>query len=265
MSPSEFHLRAALHEGEGEAPDADAIIGAALRLKRQRHDRVVRGGIAAAVLVLAGIGGGIALANHTSGKGASEAQSPALGRASSSRVEAPEKADLPAGAARLGKGTAGGAAAGSGVSGASNGQAGSAPVVGPIPLPAGSQATAGCPSSPVRYTLPASDANTRRAATASLFRAPVTRLVICDYGAAGNPTSRELTGSAAAKVADAIEGSTASQSHRACLALAPATLLAFGATGEQTPLEVSGTCNQLVVTNGIAVRYVAPSTLYPGS
>ena len=53
MSPSEAQLRAALHDGEGDRPDADQLISRALRIRRDRRRRyqTIAGGLAAAAVV----------------------------------------------------------------------------------------------------------------------------------------------------------------------------------------------------------------------
>lgn len=73
MSPSESELRAALHDGEGERPDPDAVIE---RARTARHQRRVRAGAAAAsALAVAGIAVGSVVAVNAGGSGTPAAQS----------------------------------------------------------------------------------------------------------------------------------------------------------------------------------------------
>jgi hypothetical protein len=111
--------------------------------------------------------------------------------------------------------------------------------------------------------LPGGTGSSQFGASGALFSAPVTRLVICDYPLSGMPSSRELTGTAAAATAGRIEESKDPGSTLSCLTSAHATLLPFDAHGAEAPLELIGACNQLRVTNGTAVRYVPITTLLP--
>jgi len=43
VSPTEFDLRAALSDGEGNGPDPDAVIGRAQAYQRQRRARIAGG------------------------------------------------------------------------------------------------------------------------------------------------------------------------------------------------------------------------------
>ena len=62
MSPSEFDLRGALHDGEGEGIDVEALIGHASAVQRTRHARRVQLASVAALVVLAGgVGTAVAL------------------------------------------------------------------------------------------------------------------------------------------------------------------------------------------------------------
>jgi hypothetical protein len=61
MSPTEFELRAALRDGEGEGLDPDAVVSRALAVRRQRRVRVLGGVSAAAVVAALGLIGGVVL------------------------------------------------------------------------------------------------------------------------------------------------------------------------------------------------------------
>ncbi|MEP6598940.1 MAG: hypothetical protein ABJB98_05765 [Actinomycetota bacterium] len=63
MSPNERQLRAALHAGEGEPLDADAVLGRARTARRQRRSTLgaVAGAVAAVLAV--GVGAGLVAAN----------------------------------------------------------------------------------------------------------------------------------------------------------------------------------------------------------
>jgi hypothetical protein len=61
MSPSEFDLRAALREGEGDRLDPDSVLAAARATRRERRVRIAS--VAGAVIVVGGIGAGVGIAN----------------------------------------------------------------------------------------------------------------------------------------------------------------------------------------------------------
>ncbi|MCW2496169.1 hypothetical protein [Jatrophihabitans sp.] len=240
MSPSEFQLRAALRDGEGDGVDPDRIISSALRLQLRRHDRRVRVlAVAAVIVVISGGAVGIAALNGSTREsgGAASAQS---------RTAA-------AGAAAGGADSGGAIPKASSPSSESVGASGGA-VVPSSPLPGVT-----CPKTPVSYELPGGGGTNQFGADGPLFAEPVAAIAVCSYPlGAASPTP--LTGTAATALARKLEleGSSSPRSGPYCAGQVRGELLSFTSDGTQLrPVEITGTCTRVELTNGSAVRYVS--------
>lgn len=237
MSPSEFDLRAALREGEGDGLDPDRVIARGVAHRAQRRSRLIN--TAAAVVLVAGLGvGGAALIKSgDSGSGSSSS----------------------AGGARAASSSGSSAAAGGQVT-KSDQSAGAREPVAAAPT-AAARAVPGCPAEYPRTLLP-----TGSATKSPLFAEPVLYAVVCSYGpptAATVPSRIVLVGARAADLVSRLEHASLTFTPRPCptvLASRRSALAIIGVTAAGTRLPVvttvvdSSACN-LQATNGIAVRY----------
>jgi hypothetical protein len=111
MSPSEFDLRAALHEGEGDAIDLAQLIAGAEARRAQRRVRIQSAAAVAAIVAVVGFGGSLLWSsgggNNSSSSGQSQlsrgsapnaaAGGPAMGRLSASCPDSFPRYELPGG------------------------------------------------------------------------------------------------------------------------------------------------------------------------
>jgi hypothetical protein len=247
MSPSENQLRAALSDGEGPKPDADAIIGKALVVKYERHRRRVRvAGVLGVAAVVGGVGVGLAA---TQG---------------SDRSNAGSDYRAPAHPAAAGQASNGGAEYGSAELAPQNnttvqGGAGGAGGV-------TATGTSTCPSKPVRYMLPGGGGTDQFGGRTSLFTEPVERLTVCAYSAESDvlQSTDVITGDDARSFVAKLDASTAKASATDCVTPINLEIVAVDTNGAAlTPLTVVGTCQQAMVTNGTAVRYASISAFAP--
>jgi len=225
-----------LRDGEGSAPDVSHLIGLAVdirRRRRERRNRVI--GAVAAVLVVGGVGVGIA-----STRGGKAGESAARGNTRpeySVAVHAP-RFDAESNAS----GNAGGHPATLDPAGTSGG------------------ATA-CPAKPIQYALPGGGGAAQFGANGPLVDKPVSSLTFCVYDPVSSAQtlqgSRVLEGSKAQQWIDMANHSSVTRYAGYCLAARNIEILVFDSAGAAlTPLRVLGECMDAQVTNGTAVRYV---------
>lgn len=256
MSPSESQLRAALHDGEGDSPDANAVISHALRLRYERRMRftAIAGGAAAAAVV--GVGASVLIAtggNGNDGAGGSSADK-AGGRVGS----------LPSGAGRSALSPAGGRTL---PHGASSSDAGALSGNDTSEFAAKLR----CPAVPDRFLLAGGGGTGQFGSSGPLFTATVTAMKICVYPARTGATARSivLSNPGAAQFADALEKSPAVRGDAGCPAntdFVGGTIEILGVDGRGRPLEpvvITVQCASSQATNGKAVRYVTnlPDTI----
>ena len=263
MSPSEFDLRAALRDGEGD--DAEVKVErviAAGRARRARRTRLLSAG-AAAVLVV-GVGVGIA------------EWGPSLGSSSKSTGTA-NGADVPAHGAQLGELQNGPAdarapvpaAGGQSSGGASAGSSGGSGSVGRTDV----AENVACPADAPRYVLPGGGSPGQFGSSGPLFAKSVTSVVVCAYGSpegtlsttsGATPARLVLTGAQAGALVDSVENASTSKAVRPCpqtsAGRSPQLLALIGVTADGTTLTpvtamlTDPPCN-VTVSNGTAVRY----------
>jgi hypothetical protein len=239
MSPTEFDLRAALREGEGEGLSANRLIADGRARRTRRRMQLLSA--AAVVFVVSGAGVGIALigGDGNGGSAGSDAQSAALdgraaGQAPSPAQPTPDASSTNAAQAEL-------------------------------------RAIA-CPDSLPRYLLPGGGSPGQFGSDGPLFSRPVRSLIVCGYGtprqATGQvPTSQparlELSGTQATRLATSLENAATANSAATCPTagkLDSHELAIIGVAADGAPVgTVTATlpdpaCN-VQVTNGTAIRY----------
>lgn len=229
MSPSEFDLRAALHDGEDDARlDVDHVVAGARGRLAQRRVRVLSA--AAAVVVVAGAG--VAAASIRGGGSAPRAGS---GSPSSRGSAAPTPA-----ATRPTPHRAAGA----------------------------STPARACPETYPQVLLPGGGSPGQFGSDGAMFAKPVATLFVCGYGSGFTPGTvvpavRVYTGSSAAALAASIEKAARTPPAERCPAIVLASqnrlvLAALATDGSRervvtTTLTVP-TCG-VRLTNGTAIRY----------
>jgi hypothetical protein len=241
MSPSEFDLRAALHDGEGDHVNVDQLVLAARAGAASRRARLLSTAAIVAVVAGAGVGGALlASSGNDSRLANTQAGGGVYGRA----------ATAPPHEALGGAGTAG---------------QGGAPVPAPV-YGALSGAGSRCP--------PAADATLRPAAAkldadAPLFSRPVSTLLVCSYQlatrakSAASPTSVTLHGADARLVTASLEGAAKTPPTGRCPDIRSATqrnlvFQAFspsGASAGEVTVSLAFSPCEVRVTSDNAVRY----------
>ena len=253
MSPSEDQLRAALRAGEGGSPDPDVIIGHALQVKHVRRQRQVRlVSVAAAVILVGGLGVGLTALNRSGDRGSAGSRADSATMYNDSAGSAVSGTTVPVvpGPASIAVGT--GAAAGGAAGGAGTG--------------GGVDPTDACPATPVRYALPGGGGTDQFGAGGSLFSGSVASIVVCRYSSTTDSpllSAQTFTGTDAQRAASALDAAPSTQSAELfCRTLLTIELIPTGTDGTaMTPISVTGQCTTAMVTNGTAVRYV-PLNLY---
>jgi hypothetical protein len=237
MSPSEFDLRAALHDGEGGELNVDQLILHARAHAAQRRARMMSA--AAVIAVVTGVGVGIAV---TDGAGSSGNSDSAAGGAARSSAERPH-------GALYGQGkSAPPARAGSGADESAH---------------AAGQAAPPCPASLPRY-------GSANGSDARLFRTTVSSVVVCAYGTrstqaagSGKPVRLAFHDGAAKRLAASLEEAPTLPSTASCTALHNAQVHDFLIIGLDVNGGSAGTVSASLpnspcapaATNGRAVRY----------
>ncbi len=229
MSPSEFDLRAALREGEGDGVDAGRLIANAARIRSERHRRINTGlGIAAVVGVIGTAGAliGTNVSNNESagGTGAARTQAVAGGAVSGNATVVP--APAPSRAVRHG---------------------------------GNDRSTPACPATPVHVLRPGGTTT----ADHNLFPADVGAISACGYPAKGTTIGGAfLTGTAAQAMARALDSAPERPADRHGNCVAPfdgrgtVQLRVYDASGTAgAPVTVAPDCTQAKVTNGTVTKY----------
>jgi hypothetical protein len=246
MSPTEFDLRAALRDGEGDGVDADQVISGGRRHRAQRRARMMSTAAVTVLVAAAGIGATV-IWNHsgtnpstTAGgsngyvtSGNSEAQNDALGRGALSTA-APESSAL----------------------------AGAPTAKDPEQ----------CPDSLPRYLLPGGGSPGQFDTKGPLFAKPVSSVIVCSYGTPAmalgpNPVSVParlvLDGTQAARLVTSLEQADTTKGTKLCPTpsttdereLAIIGVTANGKALDSVTANLSQPACDTVVTNGTALRY----------
>jgi hypothetical protein len=248
MSPNEAQLRAALHHGEGDSPDAGALISHAVRVRRQRQRRItsIVTGTTVVAVVAAGVGLLVSLGTGSESGGGGTASRPAAGAGAALQGTA----NPPAAGPMMSDG------AGSGASRFSTAEKAPARAVRLI-----------CPPAPVRYMLPGGGGIGAYGSTEKLFVRSVVAMKICAYPKipARTPVSTVLTAADAHQFATALESAPARTitpgacpSDSAVVGTELEVLAVSGDAKRLVPVVITvGPCFTSQVTNGTAVRYLA--------
>lgn len=228
MSPSEFDLRAALREGEGEIPAVHRVIAQAQRRQRERRQRIrsVAVGVSVAAVMVGGFTA-LALNRPVENAGGADGAAYAPADAGSGTERAPQVTSRPE----------------------SSTTAGSLPAVGH------GVADAGCPA-----TLP--DLARGYSTTGRLFAADsstFTSVTVCRYASGRTATADAATvldGEAGRQFANQLEAGA--REARDCLTPGPYAyaVLARDASGHDDVVVAMGGCRNYDVTNGAVDRYV---------
>lgn len=256
MSPSEFDLRAALHDGEGgDDLNVDQLIQHARARVTQRRVRLLSG--AAIVAVVAGVATGGTLL--------------AAGNGSQHSLANDQRADTSAGSAPGGQAAKARAPAPVGGHGAARSSRTAAPTApaqgGIVPM---ERSAATCPRRPPP-PLPGGRSPDQSGTGGPLFTKPVVSIVVCGYGNMltrvsapnGHPARLELHDGAATRLAASLESAPKVKLHVMCPDYRTAATqqvaiigIAANGTGAGTVTTTIGMPPCAVeVTNGTAVRY----------
>lgn len=240
MSPTEFDLRAALRDGEGDGPNVDRIVAGGRARRAQRRSQLLSTAAVVVFVAAAGTGGALLWGGNGSGGG-----------------NASDKAAFGAGDSR---------AAGQNP-GAPNAQPTGTTANGGSVRGSADPAVA-CPTSVPHLLLPGGGSPGQFGADGPLFPDPVDSIVVCSYGsplrgAGVSPARLVLTGQNATALASSLENASKTRSAQPCPAIRSSdqhSLAIIGVTAAGTALPAITTtlsqpaCN-VQVTNGTAVRY----------
>jgi hypothetical protein len=246
MSPTEFDLRAALRDGEGDGVDVDRVVAGGRARRTHRRSQLLSTAAVVAFVAAAGTGGALIWASNNGGSG----NNTSTGYAAGSQV-GPSAAD------------------------------GKVPATGPQPdapsagatssagIGAGKHAAIACPNSLPRTLLPGGGSPGQFGADGPMFPEPVDSIVVCSYGSplraatSVTPGRLVLTNANARALAASIENAAKSRPTLPCPTLRPRdeqSLAIIGVTARGTEMRTITTtlaqpaCNTQV-TNGTAVRY----------
>jgi hypothetical protein len=252
MSPSEFDLRAALRDGEGDGVNVERVIAGA-QATRARHRTWLLS--AAAAVVVAGVGTGSAVVWGGGSGGGPRAEG------ANSRANGPAHGALPA------NGPAHGSAAGPAKSP-------TAETARPVPNSAASTGTAvACPSTYPHYLVPGGGSLVpgggspgQFGSDGPLFSKPVVALVVCGYGTAQEAASLKpparpgrlvLTGDNATRLAASLENAPKTAPGCGGMRTAPHSfvIIGIGSDGSRvgTVTATYQSCDE--ITNGTAIRF----------
>jgi hypothetical protein len=248
MSPNEFQLRDALHDGEGDVPDADRAIGRALRFRQERRRRITAIASAAVVVAVVGVGGTLLVRSGSNGSGEAAAGG---GSRYGFQAETP--------GAGGGQMTHGGnpqpPAIGDSAHDSSAAVRHSAASVTAADVP--------CPAQAPHLLLPGGGGTNQFGGAGQLFSAPVAAMRICAYDSGSAlADSRVLDATAANDVATQLEAG--SLSVRFACPVAPQAegsfaIYAVTPTRQQLPVVTVDLVCPFRATNGTALRFVSPS------
>jgi hypothetical protein len=248
VSPSEAHLRAALHHGEGDPLDAGALISHAVRVRRARQRRrtSILTGTTVVAVVAAGVGLLVSLGGGSESAGGSG--SPPAGAGAALQGTARVPAVAPSAAKSDGAGSAASRYAG----------AEAAPT---------RALRLVCPPAPARYMLPGGGGIGAYGSTEKLFVRSVAAMKICVYPPvpARTPLSTVLTAAAARQFAANLEsaparttGARPCPSNTAIVGSELAVLAVSSDARRLKPVVITvSPCAASQATNGTAVRYLA--------
>lgn len=243
MSPSESQLRAALQDGEGDAPDAGLLISHAVRVRYDRRRRITS--IAGGVGVIAVVGVGLT-ALVSSGSDTEKAGGSSGGRAASGYSQN----DKAAGGAKA-PSAQGSSAAASSARPTTN------------PAAAGGKIDAlNCPATPARYLLPGGGGSGQFGSRDPLFASPVATVKACGYPQSSGAKARSAIyrGTTAAKIVSVLGSAPNMRTSASCTTDyvgGTIEILAVDAKGNALkPVVVTLNCVSSQATNGTAVRYV---------
>lgn len=253
MSPTEHDLRAALRDGEGDAPDPEAVLSAGRARASARRNRFAAVTATVVGVLAVGTTGAILLGHQGSGH-------PTADSAASRQESAASGGGRQA------------AAAGSAATG-STATASPAPRVGAGSIPSapggpvsGTGGTS-CPSSYATLRLPGGGGSGQFGSAQELIPPSATSVVVCGYGstAAGvdvTPGRIVLTGSDAASLISSLNAAPSTKPNRMCPDFRDAddhrlALIGVTAHGGSAPVYVTINTNPCLqqATNGTAVRY----------
>lgn len=246
MSPSEFDLRAALHDGEGDDVNVDQLVLAARAGAASRRARLLSTAAIVAVVAGAGVGGAVLA---SSGNDSNTSPTAAAGAAR-----------MPEAHTRLAPRQTVGAGASGGVADA------------PAPVPAYGAAAGTASQCPGAIDAARQPVTAQLDVNAPLFSKPVRTLVVCSYSAyptatkaksGAGPASFTLRGADARLVTDSLEAAAKSPPKGMCPDIRSAAqrnlvFRGFSSTGapagEVTVSLAFSPCD-VRVTNGHTVRY----------
>lgn len=245
MSPTEFDLRAALHDGEGDRVDVDRVVAGGQARRAQRRIQVLSTSAVVVFVAAASTGAALLWGGSDSGGpvGSNADRRAAGGQVGDARRAAPSLGSIPA------------------ATDPSATMAASAP--------ARRDAAIACPTSMPHLLLPGGGSPGQFGSDGPMFAKPVDSIVVCSYGsplrAAGpvRPARLVLTGGSATALATSLENASKTNASESCASIRPAdehSLAIIGVTAKGTELATITTtltsppCN-VQVTNGTAVRY----------
>ena len=242
MSPNEDQLRAALRHGQGDAPDATALISHAIRVRHDRHRRrvAIAGGVA--IVAVLGVGTTALVSSRTgggtNGSAGSSADLAGGGTAQSGKI--------PGAKAPAGQPSSAGA---------------SSPIRATSTAHGADELT--CPAAPARYMLPGGGGSGQFGSTDPLFPSAVTALKACGYaaGAGAQPRAHVYQSPVSTRIVAALESAPTTRSTHMCAdntyVRGTIEILAVDARGRAlTPVVLTLNCQASEATNGTAVRYV---------
>jgi hypothetical protein len=238
MSPTEFDLRAALHDGDDDANlNVDRLILDARARAAQRRGRLMSGAAIAVVVATAGVGGTLLVRN-----GNTADSSKAAGGAAAASHGA--NLDKNAGSAALAPGSGARAAMSEAID---------------------------CPTSLPHYLLPGGGSPGQFGADQPLFSKSVSAVVVCAYGTAEksslsatshHPARLELRGDDAKRLAASLENAPLTQAAAEPVACEPGTtgtyplaIIGVAANGTKVATVTVSMSSCVQVTNGTAIRY----------
>jgi hypothetical protein len=240
MSPSESELRAFLRGGEGETPDADALIAHA---RAVRHNRRVRlASVAGAVIVVGAVSAGAVALGQDDGHPTAGSPPPATAQHQPTNGDTHEAPSRPA---------------------PSHIASTAVPShVGPSTGRTGPNAT--CPAIPPHLMLPGGGGTGQFGGDGPLFDGTITSMQICGYAARGTGGAVQfsratlVTGSRAGEIATSLNAASTKQLMPPCqppMRTSALVIYAKTASGVASkPVVVDYSCGGSA-TNGTAVRY----------
>jgi hypothetical protein len=243
MSPTEFDLRAALHDGDDDNLNVDQLVLGARARAAQRRVRMMSTAAIVLVVASAGVGGTLLVRSGSDTKSAADAKHGTT-------------SDL---------GSVYGAASGNG------GGLAAAPSAPAAPRALAEKSAPGCPAALPTYLLPGGGSPGQFGADGPLFSKPVSTVVVCAYDTSLRPASRGsqhparlvLHDGQATQLAASLENARKTRKQELCPYIRsadqrPIAVIGIGTDGNRvgtvTTTLSEPACN-VVVTNGTAIRY----------